>query len=308
MNRVYLIDSENVNDAWVDLLPVLECDDRIIVFYTDKSPHMCYQNVITLIKNEKEIQFIKCFEGNNALDFQLVSELGYMLRDLPECTYTIVSNDTGFDAIVKYWKKRDFHVNRIRGKECHGVAEKCKHQDMSDDEMPNQGEEIEQPLLGDTEELSVEEPLLEGTESLVKVLEQNGSQSAEEDAGCIIDILRVITLNKMALFHNALTCMLDQKLGDAVYSHIKEHRDFYMTCRGEYIQKKKERERCYIGLVLKHNGLQEEDAAELHKLLYNVPKKDLKSLNAVILKKYGRTVGPVYYSLLKKHLKVIAKL
>ena len=49
MKKIYLIDSENVNDAWVELLPVLEGGDRITVFYTDKSPHMCYQHVIALL-------------------------------------------------------------------------------------------------------------------------------------------------------------------------------------------------------------------------------------------------------------------
>ena len=32
MKKIYLIDSENVNDAWVELLPVLEGGDRITVF------------------------------------------------------------------------------------------------------------------------------------------------------------------------------------------------------------------------------------------------------------------------------------
>ena len=126
MNKIYLIDSENVNDAWVNLLPGLEPEDRIIVFYTAKSPHMCYQNLITLIQNKKEIQFIECFEGNNALDFQLVSHLGFLLRDMPDFEYRIVTNDTGFDAIVKYWKKKDYHIMRMKGKECYAVAQKCK--------------------------------------------------------------------------------------------------------------------------------------------------------------------------------------
>ena len=112
MKKIYLIDSENVNDAWVELLPVLEGGDRITVFYTDKSPHMCYQHVIALLEKEREIRFIKCFEGNNALDFQLVSELGYMLCEMPDYEYVIVSNDTGFDAIVKYWEKRGRHMRR----------------------------------------------------------------------------------------------------------------------------------------------------------------------------------------------------
>lgn len=338
MNKIYLIDSENVNDAWVDLLPVLECGERIIVFYTDKSPHMCYQNVIALLQNEREIQFIKCFEGNNALDFQLVSELGYMLCDMPECEYIIVSNDTGFDAIVKYWKKRGKTVSRVKGKECRVIAAKCKEANFPEavsdisqkaEEMASweregewtlaespKGEETEDEeawdkerngaLEDDTEENDASMP--DGTEALMEILEKNGSENPAEDAVCVMNILKVVTLRKMALFHNALTCMFEQKLGDELYSYIKEHRNFYMTCRGTYISKKKERERYYISLILERNGLPGEAAPELHKLLYSVPKKDLKSLNNAILKEYGRTQGAMYYAVLKKHLKVIGKL
>ena len=37
-------------------------------------------------------------------------------------------------------------------------------------------------------------------------------------------------------------------------------------------------------------------------------KKELKSLNNAIIKKYGRDEGAKYYAVLKKHLKVIGKL
>jgi len=126
MKKIYLIDSENVNDAWVELLPVLEGGDRITVFYTDKSPHMCYQHVIALLEKEREIRFIKCFEGNNALDFQLVSELGYRLSQNADREYVIVSNDTGFDAAVRYWSTRKMPVSRLSGKECHRMLTEKK--------------------------------------------------------------------------------------------------------------------------------------------------------------------------------------
>lgn len=73
-------------------------------------------------------------------------------------------------------------------------------------------------------------------------------------------------------------------------------------------QRRKERERYYIGLALSANGLPAEMAQELHKILYSIPKKELKSLNNAIIKKYGRDEGAKYYAVLKKHLKVIGKL
>lgn len=101
------------------LLVASRAEDEVIVFYTQKSPHMNYENVRMLKETDKEADFIKCFEGSNALDFQLVSELGYRLHENGECDYIIVSNDTGFDAVVRYWSQRKMPVSRLSGKECY---------------------------------------------------------------------------------------------------------------------------------------------------------------------------------------------
>lgn len=99
------------------LLVASQPDEEVIVFYTQKSPHMNYENVRLLKETEKEAEFIKCFEGSNALDFQLVTQLGYLLCENQENSYVIVSNDTGFDAAVRYWKQRNMPVQRLNGKE-----------------------------------------------------------------------------------------------------------------------------------------------------------------------------------------------
>lgn len=118
MNKIYFIDSENVGDNWISLLNTVAPDDEILVFYTARSPHMNYKNLILLKQSPKEVTFIECCEGNNALDFQLCTDLGYRVRDLGEAEFIIVSNDTGFDAVVKYWTQRSKCVRRIPGKAC----------------------------------------------------------------------------------------------------------------------------------------------------------------------------------------------
>ena len=87
---------------------------------------MNYENVRILKETEKEADFIKCFEGSNALDFQLVSELGYRLSQNADREYVIVSNDTGFDAAVRYWSTRKMPVSRLSGKECHRMLTEKK--------------------------------------------------------------------------------------------------------------------------------------------------------------------------------------
>lgn len=296
MNTVYLIDSENVNDAWVELLPVLDCEDKIIVFYTDKSPHMCYQNVITLLNNEKKIEFIKCFEGNNALDFQLVTELGYMLCDEPENSYVIVSNDTGFDAIVKYWKKKELKVSRIKGKECRKEAQKINGDDV----------QLQETVEENPVDTCIEEAFEEGNGSFQDMVERG--YISEDEIECVDDLIKIVPLKNMTLLHNALTCMLGQSKGDLVYTQIKENKNQYIEYQRQFVIKKKERERSYIQLVLKQNNLDEMEAADLQKWLDSVSKKNLNELHIGIVKKYGHVTGGKYYSAIKKHLKIINKL
>ena len=79
MTVQYLIDSENVGDFWIPLLELPADKSELIVFYTRNSPHMSYESLIRLKESDRTVTFIKCYEGTNALDFQLVSELGYLI-------------------------------------------------------------------------------------------------------------------------------------------------------------------------------------------------------------------------------------
>lgn len=99
------------------LLDLAEPEDEIIVFYTKNSPHMSYASVVSLIRSGRSIQFEECHEGNNALDFQLVSYMGYLMKDR-DAEYHIMSNDTGFDAAVRFWRERGFQIKRINVNYC----------------------------------------------------------------------------------------------------------------------------------------------------------------------------------------------
>ncbi len=79
MSKIYYVDSENVGGNWIDLLNDEEEND-FLVFYTGHSPRIDYEHAISLMNAKNKPQFIHCYEGNNALDFQLVSYLGYQLR------------------------------------------------------------------------------------------------------------------------------------------------------------------------------------------------------------------------------------
>lgn len=170
--RHFLVDSENVNDNWLMLFDMADEDDEIVVFYTKKSPHMSYMSVIRLMENNSiNVRFEECYEGTNALDFQLVSYMGYLMgrndtrsestcepasgnteiqdntkpynnnsSDTPivantvdvsaaSCAdeYIIMSNDTGYDPAVRFWKDKGYAVRRFNVNFCKQAVQRRKN-------------------------------------------------------------------------------------------------------------------------------------------------------------------------------------
>lgn len=190
MGKIYLVDSENVGDIWVPLLVSSQEDDEVLVFYTTKSPHMNYENVRMLKETEKEADFIKCFEGSNALDFQLVSELGYRLSQNADREYVIVSNDTGFDAVVRYWSTRKMPVSRLSGKECHRMLTEKKQRvakesgaaaEPEQEQTRAAGPEVEAEQVRETEKEAEAEQVREnGPEAEAEQVREIGPEAEAE--------------------------------------------------------------------------------------------------------------------------------
>ena len=141
--RHFLVDSENVNDNWLMLFDMADEDDEIVVFYTKKSPHMSYMSVIRLMENNSiNVRFEECYEGTNALDFQLVSYMGYLMGCGGACSenecdaasaetgadeYIIMSNDTGYDPAIRFWKDKGYPVRRYNVNFCKQAVHKKKN-------------------------------------------------------------------------------------------------------------------------------------------------------------------------------------
>lgn len=176
MGKIYLVDSENVGDIWVPLLVSSQEDDEVLVFYTTKSPHMNYENVRMLKETEKEADFIKCFEGSNALDFQLVSELGYRLSQNAAREYVIVSNDTGFDAAVRYWSTRKMPVSRLSGKECHRMLTEKKQRVAKESGAAVEPEQEQTRAAGP----EAEQVRKTGSEAEAEQVRENGQEAEAE--------------------------------------------------------------------------------------------------------------------------------
>lgn len=108
----YLVDTENVGALWKHLLACLGSKDKLYVFYTDNSPHVSYQDLLEIMQYPDRFEPIKCYVGKNGLDFQLVSYLGLLLKSAPKTDYVIVSKDTGYDPVCKFWGDQGYCVCR----------------------------------------------------------------------------------------------------------------------------------------------------------------------------------------------------
>lgn len=285
---VYLVDSENVNDVWIRLVTNMKPEDEILVFYTEKSPHMSYEKVIELTQlSDRPIRWIKCVEGSNALDFQLVTELGARVATQPGYVFVIVSNDNGFDAAVKYWTQREKDVRRMKSAECRQLANK-RPEELEDTKLSGQSM-----------------PENENTQQEDAVAEQG--YMYQED---IEQLSQSIQMSKLTLFHDAFVCMFDQDIGDEIYYYMKERQDDLAALSENYLPKRKARLKNYFYMALSHAGCDTSGTDEVMEIYNHIdePKKNLQKLNVEAVKKFGQEQGSSYYKVLKKHVKIMSKL
>lgn len=107
---VYFIDTENVGNMW-GISPT--SGDLVLVFFSKAFPSIAGRNLSLIRKANASVECFECVQGTNALDFQLSTELGYRIAKDPTAEYVIISNDTGYDAVVHFWLDRSIKVKRV---------------------------------------------------------------------------------------------------------------------------------------------------------------------------------------------------
>ncbi len=409
MSKVYLVDSENIGASWSQLLQSMSSEDKMFVFYTDKSPYISYDNLLQVIAYCSVPVFIKCYEGKNALDFQLVSELGYKLCQEPEAEFIIISDDYGYDAAVKYWKERSYHVHRIGKKYCkpmppkkteevfQTVAEEAVHsgevlceepaqsavQDMPVDQKQDDEQEVtvtetesdiheecvrepqpdvqiqveEQIVLTEEpeqaavyqdslkekqapkrardrgrkrkkepatvpeteaetsvviEEVQKEEPKEEQKDPLELLLpditRKCGSLEPEKDAYCVWSIFHSLSMSNLTNVNTALKILIGNEMGNDIYRELKENQECRALLDTLYFPEIENRFIQYAQIVLERNGVTGVIAEEIGQFLLSIPRKNLNSIRAAIIKEYGQDKGSLIYTVFKPHIKVLNKI
>lgn len=110
----YLVDFENVKKDGLDGIHKLGKEDKVCIFYSKNADSITFDQHRRLIESKADIEFCKVDVGSkNALDFQLATQLGYLIANQAADTYYIVSKDKGFEILSGYWKNRGISVTLI---------------------------------------------------------------------------------------------------------------------------------------------------------------------------------------------------
>ncbi len=188
--KVYLVDTENIGSAWKELLPKKGSKDMLVLFFTEHSPGVSYSDLDFIRQYPTSFETIECYPGKNGLDFQLVSYLGYLIKSAPKTDYIIVTNDTGYDAVVKFWTEREMSVKR---------------QTKSELTMPEKVEESD--------------PFSEAKAMLKDLLPEEYSDEAYVDG--IFKIVCNYSAKQLQELYQALQKEYTAEIGTAIYRMIK---------------------------------------------------------------------------------------
>ena len=110
----YLVDYENVKKDGLNAINKLTERDKVCIFYSQNAETMTFGLHRRLNESVAHISFQKVEVGTkNALDFQLVTYLGYIIALKEDKNYYIVTKDNGFNSVCQYWSKRNIDVSIV---------------------------------------------------------------------------------------------------------------------------------------------------------------------------------------------------
>ena len=95
-------------------LPGIQTGDTVVIFFSEVCKTISLDFLASVTKCSVQLFCYKVTTGTkNALDFQLASQLGHLIREDNLATFFIVSKDKGYDCLNTYWKEQHVAVKRI---------------------------------------------------------------------------------------------------------------------------------------------------------------------------------------------------
>lgn len=106
METFYLVDFENVHNEGLENIDSLSEADHVHIFSTENALNIRMDIVFS---KGVDIQGHIVPVRKQSLDMHLVSYLGYLLGNHgKQCAYVIISKDTDYDNIIKFWTEEGY--------------------------------------------------------------------------------------------------------------------------------------------------------------------------------------------------------
>lgn len=146
--------------------------------------------------------------------------------------------------------------------------------------------------------------------SVLRIFRASGSTDPHQDLKFFMDICGTVKLSNMSMVHNMLEYQFGQAVGNSLYRYLKENPECKEELSAGYSNRRKQREREYLDLILKRNQIeiQEEATETIWKILSGLPRKNLSGIHTALVKKFGQEIGSGYYAVLRNHVKIIRNL
>ena len=101
----YLIDYENVHGDGLSGCKNLGKTDYIVIFFTQNAKKIDLSDISN--HGAAELEIIEVPVGKQSADMHISSYLGYLAgKNGKNCSVVIVSNDTGYDNVIKFWTQK----------------------------------------------------------------------------------------------------------------------------------------------------------------------------------------------------------
>lgn len=208
--KYYFIDTENVGDSWLKLVKKLKKKDRIITFYTENHSK-CLEEFLVRQVNNPKIIWLECAVGNNALDYQLLGVLAYMIAKHPKASYCIYSNDKGYQKTVAFWQSRGIQMKQkfpeqkyLDQKKKRDKKQKKKHKQSKKTKAKNQTKLF-----------------MQKQSMYLDACDYKGNQTKLTEEQYVSEIAKSIPFSNLNGWYCALTVILGQKSGREWYQKIR---------------------------------------------------------------------------------------
>src|SRR4051794_4183859 len=109
--NVVLVDYENVQPKDIELLQGGPFKVKVFLGPHQSKVSVTFADAIQPLGGNAEYVLLET-TGNNAVDFHIAYYIGVMSCEEPSAYFHIISNDSGFDPLIKHLKRRKIFAQR----------------------------------------------------------------------------------------------------------------------------------------------------------------------------------------------------